>query len=46
MWFSPVNISILIDSDKITATMLITAKNKLKEKDPLEGTKMSAGKSI
>ncbi|KAK2533703.1 hypothetical protein Q9233_004917 [Columba guinea] len=31
------NIFILIDSDKITARMLITGKNKLKEKDALEG---------
>lgn len=46
MCFSPVNISILIDSDKISVRMLITGRNKLREKDPLEGATVSAGKSI
>lgn len=43
---SPVNIFILIDSDKITARMLITGKNKLKEKDALEGTYHNVGGQV
>lgn len=43
---SPVNIFILIDSDKITARTLITGKTEPKEQGALEGTYLSVGGQV